>query len=1020
MLTRLSTPERWEAALAGVPAGLVVAGHTHQQDDRAVGDVRFVNAGSVGLPYEGDGAARWLWIADGEPELRQHRVRRRGRGRAHPRRRLARRALGRRRAHRPRRAARRDADLRGPGPLGLTSARSTVPCVQPRARERTATGLVVLASLLLVATTIAGYARLAVFDSDGFADRAAAALQEPSVRTEVGERVTDELVLSTEPDLIAGRPLIVSAVSTVVSGGAFAGLFRRAVRDAHRAVFARDEDTVTLTLVDVGTVAGAALEKLRPDLAAKLEATNRVDLLSRRIGGVTGDLARTAERVRLLAVVLALLTLAAAGAALLLTADRRRVASRLGAGMAAAGVLVLIGYAVARTLTLATVSDPDARAAAAGVWNAFLGDLRTAGWVLAGAGAIVAAAAESLIRPVAIESRLRALGRIATTEPVGVPLRLARASALVVLGLLLIAHPQLALQVVATVVGVYVLYKGLEALLRLVYQPPAEEPAAATEEEPKPRRRRSRLAAVVAIAALLVVATVTAFVAGGGVEAPAQPITRCNGHAALCDRPLDEVVLAATHNSMSVPLPGWISAEQDRPIGGQLEDGIHGLLLDTHYGDRLANGRVRTYFGSAADLRRATEQDSVSPASVEAALRLRGRLGFRGEGTRGMYLCHTFCELGATPLEDGLKDIHDFLATHPAEVVVMVNQDYVTPADFVEAIDDADLDALRLHAAQGLAVADAAGDDRGRPAARDAGREPRRRRALVPARLRAPDRGDAVRLRLRGGADRRGGPGGRLPPEPRPRARAAVPHQPLGDDRADPAPQRRREGQRLRAAAAARPHLRAHPRPPADPARHQLLQGGRRLPGRRHPQRGRLGAGVALGRALAALGGLDLAVLRRRVRGQAVEQLGGRGRDDVDGAVERLGVGLRRLAGATDLADVLERGVTDLFVGRGRLEVVERADVAAHARRVARHAARMPPIVIAHRGASGHRPEHTLAAYELGARQGADYIEPDLVSTRDGHLVARHENEISGTTDVGGPAGVRGPPGDEDDRRRST
>jgi glycerophosphoryl diester phosphodiesterase len=62
----------------------------------------------------------------------------------------------------------------------------------------------------------------------------------------------------------------------------------------------------------------------------------------------------------------------------------------------------------------------------------------------------------------------------------------------------------------------------------------------------------------------------------------------------------------------------------------------------------------------------------------------------------------------------------------------------------------------------------------------------------------------------------------------------------------------------------------------------------------------------------------------------------------------------------------------------------------------------MPPIVIAHRGASGHLPEHTLAAYELGARQGADYIEPDLVSTADGHLVARHENEISGTTDVAG------------------
>ena len=58
------------------------------------------------------------------------------------------------------------------------------------------------------------------------------------------------------------------------------------------------------------------------------------------------------------------------------------------------------------------------------------------------------------------------------------------------------------------------------------------------------------------------------------------------------------------------------------------------------------------------------------------------------------------------------------------------------------------------------------------------------------------------------------------------------------------------------------------------------------------------------------------------------------------------------------------------------------------------------PLVIAHRGASGYRPEHTLAAYALGARMGADYIEPDLVSTKDGVLVARHENEITGTTDV--------------------
>ena len=69
-------------------------------------------------------------------------------------------------------------------------------------------------------------------------------------------------------------------------------------------------------------------------------------------------------------------------------------------------------------------------------------------------------------------------------------------------------------------------------------------------------------------------------------------------------------------------------------------------------------------------------------------------------------------------------------------------------------------------------------------------------------------------------------------------------------------------------------------------------------------------------------------------------------------------------------------------------------------------------IVIAHRGASGERPEHTLGAYELAIEQGADYIEPDLVVTSDGVLVARHENELSGTTDVAGRE-------EFEDRRRS-
>lgn len=72
LLTRISAPERWAEAYADVTAGLVVAGHTHQQHDRTVGGGRVVNAGSVGLPYEGDpGDARWLWVQDGVPHLRR-------------------------------------------------------------------------------------------------------------------------------------------------------------------------------------------------------------------------------------------------------------------------------------------------------------------------------------------------------------------------------------------------------------------------------------------------------------------------------------------------------------------------------------------------------------------------------------------------------------------------------------------------------------------------------------------------------------------------------------------------------------------------------------------------------------------------------------------------------------------------------------------------------------------------------------------------------------------------------------
>ena len=563
------------------------------------------------------------------------------------------------------------------------------------ARRKASQVLLVLASVLLIATTLVAYASRVLFDSGRFSARATVALKSATVREAIAERLADEIV-RRHPDLLAVRPAVVSAVSGVVGGDAFSSLFRRGVRDVHGAVFRRERDTVTLTIADVGIVVAEALRVLEPERASELDPRERVTLLERDLGSATGELARLARNVRVLAYVLALLAAAAAAGAVAWAENRRQAVSRLGLAIVVAGVLVAIAEALLGAAVLDRFSDPDARAAAAAVWDAYLGDLRTTGWLIAGSGAVLAAAAVSLIRPIEVEEPLRAAWRIVTSEPRPVGLRLARGLALIAVGVLVIAQPSALLRIVATLVGVYALYKGLEAILRLLNGPPAAAPS----ERPRIRWRRF---AVPVVAVLLVAGAAAAFATGGGVDEPAAEISRCNGHAELCDRAFDEVALPATHNSMSVPLSGWFASLQERPIKGQLEDGIRGLLFDTHYADRLANGRTRTYFGGAEEMQSQIKQDGVSQAGVDAALRLRDRLGFRGSGERGMYLCHTFCELGSTPLAGVLEDIHDFLVTHPGDVLVVINQDYVTPSDFASALTDAGLATYALEPPRGSA-----------------------------------------------------------------------------------------------------------------------------------------------------------------------------------------------------------------------------------------------------------------------------------------------------------------------------
>ena len=551
--------------------------------------------------------------------------------------------------------------------------------------------LVLLASLAIVLALVAAYARQAAVDSDQFANRATAAVRDDSVRSLIAQKITDEVVLKNEADLIAARPIIESVASEIVGGRAFTSLFRTAVRDLHRALFKRDKNTVTLTISDVGTVLAAALEQLRPALADKLQSTKRVQLVTSDIGSVSATLADIAERVQLLALFLLLLSLALVAGALAVAPDPRQAVVELGVGAAVAGVLLVVAYAVTRSMAIEHVNGPDDQAAARAVWDAFLGDLRTSAWILAGSGAVVSAAAASLIKPRPFGQPLRVAAEWLSTEPKQPALRVLRGAIFVAAGVTVLIERDAVLSLLLTALGIYLIYEGVSMVLRLVYRREEQEREEEPDQRPaRPARRRRLVTALVPVVVIAIVVAV--FLGSGGTTTAAPAKGPCNGRIELCDRPLDRVALPATHNSMSVPLHGWYSSVQERPIADQLNDGIRGLLIDTHYADRLPNGKVRTVLGSPEELRKKTKVDGVSDDAVAAAERLRDRLGFEGEGERGMYLCHTFCELGATRLDSVLDDLRTFLVANPGAVVVVINQDYITPDDFVGAVRDADLE----------------------------------------------------------------------------------------------------------------------------------------------------------------------------------------------------------------------------------------------------------------------------------------------------------------------------------------
>jgi hypothetical protein len=551
-------------------------------------------------------------------------------------------------------------------------------------RDRLASLLACAAAVLFVLAGASWYVSNAILDADKFADRATAALEDDAVRKEIATVVTDELVLRADPDLVAARPIIEGALAELIGGSAFQSIHRAALNDVYRALIDHDQNTVTLTLADIGTLVRGAVQALAPRAARQIPADADASIRDIELPSAVTDVLRTAHELRSLATVLAILAALLAVVALWRASNRRLVLMRLGIAVAVSAALAVIALNFTRGLVLAAIDETAIRDAAAGVWSAFLGDLARGLLVLAACGAIVAAAASSLLRPLDATPPLRRAWELATATPSNPWLRAIRALGLVAIGALIVLAPVHALELVAIVAGLFIAYAGVAELLRLTMAVDPAERAAET--------RRARRSLVVGAATVALVALVAgAFTFGGGFEERFRQLDDpgCNGSEDICERRLDQIAIPATHNSMSAATNrGWLFAQQDAGIAEQLEDGIRGFLIDAHYGEPTQSGTIKTSLEGKGAKERKKFAETLGEDGFNAALRIRDRIvDSPVTGKRGVYFCHAFCELGALPIDTVFEQFRDFLAANPREVLVIVIEDYVHPEDIAAAAE---------------------------------------------------------------------------------------------------------------------------------------------------------------------------------------------------------------------------------------------------------------------------------------------------------------------------------------------
>jgi hypothetical protein len=542
-------------------------------------------------------------------------------------------------------------------------------------RGRLAGPLAGIAVVLVVLAVVLSYLGRAVLKAEPFADRAVATLRAPAVQDDVADHLTDLVVRQVGGDLVTVRPAVRAITGAIVGSGAFAGLFHRAALELHASLVSGHGGPILLTVADASVLIQGALERLAPAAARQISADRLANLGSLSPGGTVLSAIRLVRRLYAIAWALAVASVVLALLAVWLSSDRRRTVEQLGIGLALGGLTIAALYTFGGDVAARNAAPARAGVVNA-VWRAFgHGLLVQALWV-AGAGAILAAAAAATER-----------GRASTPagERPTARARLGRSLLAIAGGVVIVLDPGPAVTIAVSAAGLFLVFIGVRGVIEVAA-------ASRASRQPGIHRAKRILSRVIgpAIAVAAVAAAAAIVATGTGDEAAAATPGTCNGYAALCDRRLNDVAFAATHNSMaSVTIPSWLFGQQDGTIEQQLDDGIRGFLIDTYYGFP-DNGGVRTDLSSLPKRQAAVKE--IGEPAVKAAERVRARLGAQNLGPRQIYLCHTFCELGAVSLSSALSDLRTYLVNNPGAVGIVVNQDEgVAPADIKRAFEQAGL-----------------------------------------------------------------------------------------------------------------------------------------------------------------------------------------------------------------------------------------------------------------------------------------------------------------------------------------